>query len=99
MGEPVLDPIGRDAELSALGAALAAAGSGASAALLVTGPPGMGKTTLVDAAVRGAVDRGMTVLRARAVEAELELPFAGLHELLIGQADARAALEPHHASA
>jgi hypothetical protein len=46
----------------------------------VRGEPGIGKTTLLRYAIGRA--EGMRVLRARGVETEAELPFAGLHELL-----------------
>ena len=53
-----------------------AAREGRSAALLVHGEAGMGKTTLL----RDAADQahGMRVLRARGIESESELPFAAL---------------------
>jgi DNA-binding CsgD family transcriptional regulator len=48
--------------------------------LIVSGEPGIGKTALLRYAQEQA--SGMRVLRARGVEAETELAFAGLHELL-----------------
>ena len=61
-----------------------AAREGRSAALLVHGEAGMGKTTLL----RDAADHahGMRVLRARGIESESELPFAALSELLVAAA-------------
>ena len=79
-GQPGTRPRGRDAELARIGLLLDAARSGRSGALAIVGEPGIGKTALLDAAV--AMARGMLVMRARGVEAEAELPFAGLHELL-----------------
>lgn len=88
--------IGRQTELARIGSMLDDAGVGVSGALALIGDAGIGKTTLCDAAVESARERGMTVLRARAVEAEAELAFAGLAELLAPVADAVARLEPPH---
>lgn len=72
---------GRDAELAVIGEALAGArGRGDSAALVVRGDPGIGKTALLAAAVDGA--EGFRTIQAAGVEAEAELPYAGLHLLL-----------------
>jgi DNA-binding CsgD family transcriptional regulator len=72
--------LGRDAERARLAGLLAAARGGASAALVIRGEPGIGKSALLDDAVGSAA--GMTVLRARGVESESELSFAGLADLL-----------------
>jgi DNA-binding CsgD family transcriptional regulator len=73
---------GRDGELGALRGFLSrTAGSGA--ALLLTGEPGIGKTTLLDSAAGSATRAGMRVLRATGVEFEAEVAFAGLHQLLL----------------
>jgi hypothetical protein len=53
------------------------------AALLVRGEAGIGKSTLLAAAGRRAEAAGMRVLRATGVQSEAELPFAGLHQLLM----------------
>lgn len=95
----VASVVGRDAELAAVRAHLEAAAQGRSAAVVVRGEPGIGKSTLADTIAREAADRGMTVLRARAVESEQGMPFAGLHELLLPHLDARARLAPHHGHA
>ena len=71
--------IGREAELERLESALDAARSGGSAAVVVWGEPGIGKTALLLAAIERA--EGMTVVRTRGLEAEAELPFAGLADL------------------
>jgi hypothetical protein len=52
------------------------------AALLVRGEPGIGKSTLV-AASRRAEEAGMLVLRTTGVQSEAQLPFAGLHQLVL----------------
>ncbi|HTU96107.1 MAG TPA: AAA family ATPase, partial [Solirubrobacteraceae bacterium] len=72
--------IGRGPELSQLSALIDAARTGRSSALVVYGDPGIGKTSLLEQTVRGA--EGFRVLRARPLQAESELPFAGLSELL-----------------
>ncbi|WP_427889516.1 AAA family ATPase [Kribbella sp. GL6] len=72
--------IGRDAERRAIEQLIAGARVGAAGVLLVTGEPGIGKTTLLDEAA--VLADGLQVLRARGTEAESELPFAGLLQLL-----------------
>lgn len=60
------------------------------AVLLVRGEPGIGKSTLLEAACQRAEEAGMRVLRATGVQSEAPLPFAGLHQLvwpMLGQAD------------
>lgn len=52
-------------------------------AQLVTGQPGIGKTELLNAAMRQAGSMGARVLRASGSEYETELSFAGLHQLLL----------------
>lgn len=74
---------GRDAELKAVGELLDnAAGAGSGGALVLTGDPGIGKTSLLGAAEQAGTERGMRVLRVTAVESEAELPYATLHLLL-----------------
>ena len=72
--------LGREEERLALDRLLAEARNGRSGVLALVGEPGIGKTTLVDYAAERA--DGMRVLRARGVESEAEVPFAGLAELL-----------------
>ena len=60
------------------------------ATLLVRGEAGIGKSTLLAAACRRAEEAGMRVLRTTGVQSEAQLPFAGLHQLVLpvlGQAD------------
>ena len=77
-GEPLL---GREAELAALTALLDEV-AGRGSALLISGPPGVGKSRLLTESTGAARGRGMTVLTATGVEAEAQLPFSGLHQLL-----------------
>ncbi len=73
--------IGRKGERATLEALTEGAVRGEGAALLVTGEPGMGKTTLLDdAAVRR--QGSLTVLRGSGRESDADLPFAVLAELL-----------------
>ena len=72
--------LGRTAECGRIDTLVARAREGASGVLVLRGDPGIGKTALLEhaAAAAGAV----TVLRVRGVESEVEVAFAGLHELL-----------------
>src|SRR5215831_407502 len=72
--------VGREQERLRLDRLIARARGGESAALLLHGEPGIGKTRLLEHASAGAAD--FWVLRARPLEAESELVFAGLSELL-----------------
>jgi DNA-binding CsgD family transcriptional regulator len=72
--------IGREQECATLATLLEAAAAGQSAALVVRGEAGIGKTTLLDHAVDHA--EAMTVLRATGIQAESDLAFAGLYGLL-----------------
>jgi DNA-binding CsgD family transcriptional regulator len=70
---------GRSAEAAQLDRLLGAGVAGNSAVLVVRGEPGMGKTALLDH-VAARAER-WRVVRAAGVESEMELPFAGLHQL------------------
>src|SRR3954447_20218993 len=72
--------LGRDDERLALDRLLAQARQGRSRVLALVGEPGIGKTSLLDHAAASA--EGMRVLRARGIQSEAEVPFAGLAELL-----------------
>ena len=50
--------------------------------IVVTGDPGIGKTTLANAFVSTCQMEGAVVARAQAYDAERELPFAVLAELV-----------------
>jgi DNA-binding CsgD family transcriptional regulator len=70
---------GRTGELEILGRLIANARSGQSAVLVVRGEPGIGKTELLRHLIAEAT--GFGVARVAGVESEMELPFAGLHQL------------------
>jgi predicted ATPase len=71
----------RRAERDALGGLVDAVRSGESRALVVRGDPGVGKTVLVDHLAGRASGSGCRVARAPGVQSEMELAFAGLHQL------------------
>ena len=73
--------IARAAELGAI-ERFVAAGADRTAVLVLEGEPGIGKTTLWEAAVDAARRRGLRVLAARGSGAEAQLSFAGLTDLL-----------------
>ena len=70
---------GRAAECATLDRLLAQAHAGQSAALVLRGEPGIGKSALLEYTAQHAED--FRVLRATGVEWEMELPFAGVHQL------------------
>src|SRR4051812_49926394 len=74
-----------------------AAREGRSAALLIHGEAGVGKTSLLRAAAEHAP--GLRVLRARGIESESHLPFAALSELLAPLLDLRGEIPPVQAQA
>src|SRR3954470_1860441 len=75
--------VGRERELEAIGSFLAG-GAGRSRALLIAGEAGIGKTTIWEAALRGAAESEWRVLAARPLAAETRIPFAGAAALLAG---------------
>ena len=70
---------GRRRECAVLGGLLEGVRNGRSAVLVLRGEAGIGKTALLDYAAASAA--GLRVLRATGVEPEMELAFAGLHQL------------------
>jgi DNA-binding CsgD family transcriptional regulator len=72
--------LGRDQEQQALVRLLDDARVGRSAVLAIVGEAGIGKSALLDYA--GEQAAGLNVLRARGVQSEAQIPFAGLLELL-----------------
>ena len=88
---------GRGAEQERLRALLEDARNRRSGSLVLVGEPGAGKSALIDDVRTLASD--MTVLEARGVESEAELPFASLHQLLLPTFDLLERLPAPQASA
>ena len=70
---------GRSSECAVLDGVLGAIRGGESRSLVVRGEAGIGKTALLAYLIKSASD--LTVVRAVGVESEMELAFAGLHQL------------------
>jgi DNA-binding CsgD family transcriptional regulator len=73
--------IGRRAECCVLDGLLATIRAGQSRALVVQGEPGVGTTTLLNYLAGRA--EGFRILRVAGVQWEMELPFAGVHQLCV----------------
>jgi len=84
--------LGRDAERDRIDRVLAAARDGLSGVLVLRGEPGIGKTALLDYAAGAAPD--LEIARIEAIESEMELGFAGLHQLLLPFAEHIGTLPP-----
>src|SRR3982074_2407559 len=74
-----LELTGRRSESDVLDRLISAVRGAASGALVVRGEPGVGKTALLDYLIEHA--SGCRVERAVGVQSEMELAFAGLHQL------------------
>jgi DNA-binding CsgD family transcriptional regulator len=83
--------LGRADERRLIESLLHDAKGGQSRVLVIRGDPGVGKTALLDHAIGSAA--GFQVARASGVESEMELAFAGLHQLCAPMLD-RLALLP-----
>ncbi len=88
--------LGRVEECALLDELLDAARSGFGGSLVVVGDPGLGKTSLLEHAAGSAA--GMTVLRARGCETELDLAFSALADLVGGLSDEFGRLPPDQAA-
>ena len=73
--------VDREAEKQELDGLLAAVREGFSGAVVLRGEAGIGKTALLEYALGSAAD--MQIARAVGIESEMELGFAGLHQLLV----------------
>jgi DNA-binding NarL/FixJ family response regulator len=72
--------LGRSRELTQLNDLLLAAKQGHSAAIVISGAAGIGKSALAESMASTVADTA--VLRTRGIEAESAIPFAGLADLL-----------------
>jgi DNA-binding CsgD family transcriptional regulator len=87
--------LGRRLESETLSTLVAAAKAGRSQVLVLRGETGIGKTALLDVVLERAA--GCQVARAAGVESEMELAFAGLHQLCSPHLDRLAKLpDPQH---
>ena len=75
----------RHGERAVVDGVLDQARAGSSAVLVVRGEPGIGKTALLGYAAGRAL--GFRVIWAWGVESEMELAFAGLHQLCVPMLD------------
>src|ERR1700730_8852525 len=89
--------VGRRAERGVLEGLVDGVRAGESRSLVVCGEPGVGKTALLDYLVEHTA--GLRVARAAGVQAEMELPFAGLHQLLAPLLDRLEGLPGPHSAA
>ena len=80
-GRSISALLGRAVETSALEGVLVAVRDGLSGVLVLRGEAGVGKTSLLDWAA-GQADE-MQVARVAGAEAEMDMGFAGLHQLLV----------------
>ncbi|MEV1076967.1 BREX system ATP-binding domain-containing protein [Streptomyces sp. NPDC050211] len=76
------DLVGRRRETALLRHALDQASAGAGSAVVLRGEAGIGKTALLDWTAVQARGHGFTVLRAVGSEAEADLAFGALHQVL-----------------
>ncbi|GAA1121837.1 LuxR family transcriptional regulator [Kribbella jejuensis] len=72
---------GRQREYDVLNGLVSEAKAGRSQVLVLTGEAGVGKSALLDAMVAGA--DGCRVTRTAGIESEMELAYAGLHQLCL----------------
>src|ERR687883_51353 len=82
------DVLDRQVERNELDRLLASVRGGQSGVLVLRGEAGIGKTTLLRHAREQASD--FRIVRSAGAEAEMELPFAGVHQLcapLLGRLD------------
>ena len=89
-GDPGTGLLDRRGERAAVDRLLDRARAGTSGVLVVRGEAGIGKTVLLDYAASRASASGFRVVRGWGVQSEMELAFAGLHQLcvpLLGRVD------------
>jgi DNA-binding CsgD family transcriptional regulator len=74
--------IGRERETQQLRLFISRVTGGAGETLLLSGDPGVGKTSLLDQAAAMAAGSGIRLLRATGSQFEADISFAALHQLL-----------------
>ncbi|MEU7630808.1 AAA family ATPase [Nocardia sp. NPDC049220] len=84
-GGPAVELVGRRDELAILDRLVDAVCAGTSRALVVRGEPGVGKTALLEYMARRAAQ--CRIARIGGVQAEMELAFAGVHQLCLPMLD------------
>ena len=84
--------VGRSGERAALDGLLAKVRRGESEVLVIRGQAGIGKTALLRYTARQA--SGFRLAQLTGIEAEMELPFAGIHQLCATMLDGHDALPP-----
>jgi DNA-binding CsgD family transcriptional regulator len=82
-GTAPMDLIGREPEIQQLQLLLGRIATGSGDALLLSGDPGVGKTSLLDLAAALAADSGIRLLRATGSQFEADISYAALHQLLL----------------
>src|SRR6266700_6661089 len=91
--------VGRELEQQRIRQLLNVSAGGHGQVIVLRGGAGIGKTALLGFAAAQAEAAGMTVLRGAGIEAEAELPFAGLHQVLLPVLDHVPALPRRQADA
>src|SRR5215218_7011416 len=89
---PASELLGRTREREVLDRLLANVRGGQSAILVIRGEPGIGKTALLQYAA--GLASGFRLVQVAGAEAEMELPFAGIHQLCASVLDQLDALPP-----
>ncbi|MFD8565510.1 AAA family ATPase [Streptomyces sp. NPDC059639] len=89
--------LGRSRECEMLDGLLDAVRGGESRVLVLRGEPGVGKTRLLEYLTARA--RGFRVARVTSVQSEMELPYAGLHQLCASMTDRLDRLPPGQSDA
>src|SRR5258708_33099832 len=91
--------IGREPEIQQLHLFVSQIAKGAGQALLLSGDPGVGKTSLLDYAAALAAHSGIRLLRATGSQFEADISYAALHQLLLPCFDDLPHLSPLFAGA
>lgn len=89
-----LDLIGREQEIQRLRQFIGRIPEGAGEAVLLSGDPGVGKTSLLAHAAALATDGGIRLLRATGSQFEADISYAALHQLLHPCLDTTPQLSP-----